>query len=350
MMKALIVEDHFIKKEIVAEELTKAVGEEIQFNSLPTKWPLEPLKEGEEVHEYVGVPEKIAKHAAATDILVVHTAPVNKQVFAAGKKIKIVACMRGGPVNVNIKEATRRGIPVVNAPNRNAIAVAEYVVGMMLAEIRNIARAHSYLKKGEWRGEFYCLEKAGFELANKTLGIIGFGNIGRKVCELCSGLNMHVLVYDPYVESEEINKIGAHKTSLSKLLKQSHIISLHARYTEETKEMIGEREFDLIQPGTYLINTARGGLINQHALCTALKEGKIAGAALDTFDPEPPAEDSPLYDLENVTLTPHIAGASEEVARRSAQIVARDIARFFTNVPLKNCVNPEVFESTHGSG
>ncbi|RLI96400.1 MAG: hypothetical protein DRP00_05370, partial [Candidatus Aenigmatarchaeota archaeon] len=178
----------------------------------------------------------------------------------------------------------------------------------------------------------------------KKVGLIGFGLIGKRVCQLLSPFNVEVLVFDPYVEKKEVELFGARLVELEKLLRESHIISLHARLTPETYKLIGEREISMMRPGAYLINTARGGLVDYEALYKALKEGKLKGAALDTFDPEPPSTKCPLLSLSNVVLTPHLAGASRETASHGIEMLARGISKYLQGEIPENCVNPEVFQ------
>jgi len=345
MLRILVLGDIFMKKEIFNEHLEKHLKEvdpELDFRLYD--WSFELRHEpGLKIREFAGSPEEVAKLAKDVDILVVHLAPVTEEVLEIGKNIKVVACTRGGPVNVDIEAATKRRIPIIFTPGRNAETVAEYTIGLMLVESRNVIRAHMDLIKGMWREDYYySYDVCGPELTGKTLGIIGFGAIGKRVAEIARVIGMNILVYDPYVPDEEVSKRGAKKVNLEDLLKNSDFVTIHARLTPETRGMISEKELKMMKPSAYLINTARGGIIDEKALIKALQEGWIKGAALDVFEEEPLSPDNPLLKLNNVTLTPHIAGASKDVAHRAAEMVAEDIKKVLKGERPKYCINPEV--------
>lgn len=344
-MKVAIIGDLFLKNELIEKILKRYLGgsEDIKFTGLQLNWPRQPLTSNNEVKEYIGSEEEVLRVASDAEILITHLAPVTYRVIYGCPKLKIIGCCRGGAVNVNIRAATQRKIPVLNTPGRNKQAAAEFTLTMILCLLKPIIPAHQALKKGIWRGDFYEYEKCGEELAGKKVGLIGFGLIGKRVCQLLSPFKVEVLVYDPYVEKKEIESFGARAVELETLLRESHIVSLHARLTSKTYRLIGEKEISLMRPEAYLINTARGGLVDYEALYKALKEGRLKGAALDTFDPEPLPSKHPLLSLDNVVLTPHLAGASRETARQGIEMLARGICKFFQGEIPENCVNPEVF-------
>jgi D-3-phosphoglycerate dehydrogenase len=228
-------------------------------------------------------------------------------------------------------------------PGRNADAVADYTLGMILAETRNIARGDASLKQGLWRADFYKYDLSGPELSGKTLGLVGIGSVGTKVCARAKAFGMRVLAYDPYVPEEKTQSMGAEAVDLGTLLKQSDFVSIHAPLTSETKGLIGSKELSQMKRTAYLINTSRGKLVNENALVEALVEKKIAGAALDVFESEPLDPKSPLLRLSNVTITPHIAGASKDVAHRAAQMLADDVLRILLKQKPLFCANPTVF-------
>ncbi len=345
-LKVAVIGDNFIKNDLVEnvieEKLKKYIDLELCHGFL--NWPDEPFVSGEEVQEYVGKEEQICKVAQDADIILTQLAPITSRVISSCKKLKLIACCRGGPVNVNVDFATKKRIPVLNTPGRNATACAEFTVGMILALLKNIIPAHCELKKGKWRGDFYRFDRCAEEIYNKKVGVIGFGEVGSKICRILLSFGARVLVYDPYVEKEKIRKSGALVVDLETLLKESHIVSINARLTPTSHRLIGEKELNLMMPGSYLINSARGKLLDYEALYRALKEGKLAGAALDTFDPEPPSPDSPLLRLDNVILTPHIAGSSREAALRGIKMLVCGIEKYLQGEIPKNCVNPQVFE------
>ncbi|RIK36534.1 MAG: oxidoreductase, partial [Chloroflexi bacterium] len=195
---------------------------------------------------------------------------------------------------------------------------------------------------GIWQGELYRYDRTGRELRGQTIGLIGFGAIAQGLAPYLKPFEMRILVHDPYVHPARLIELGVEPVSLATLLRASDIVSIHARVTPETTGMMGAAEFAQMKPGAFFINTARGPLVDYDALYQALASGRLAGAGLDTFAEEPPPPDWPLLKLPNVTLTPHIAGASKESAQRGAEAVAQDIANFVAGRPLVNCVNPEV--------
>ena len=298
----------------------------------------------QELREFTGTPKDLIKHMKNVEVLIVHLAPITKEVMEASGKLRVVGCMRGGPVNIDIDAATMLGIPVLRAPGRNAEAVADYTIGLIIAHVRNIVRACTLLKQGIWRDEFYFYEECGFELENKVLGIVGFGKVGREVAKRAKALQMRILAYDPYVSPNLMKSLGVEPTTLEKLLEESDVVTLHVRLTDETRHMIGERELKRMKPTAILVNTSRGEIIDEKALIKALNEGWIAGAALDVFEKEPLPPDHPFLKMDNVTITPHIAGASKEVVKRSVIMIAEDVKRLLKGEKPLYCVNPEVLE------
>jgi D-3-phosphoglycerate dehydrogenase len=251
----------------------------------------------------------------------------------------LIVCTRGGPVNVNVEAASERGIAVCNTPGRNGPAAAEYAVGLVLAAMRRIHEAHSSLSAGEWRGEFYAFEQCGSELAGSTVGLVGFGAIGRQVARVIRALRAEVLVHDPFVDATEVGEVGARKTGLDELLENSRVVSLHARLTPETRGMIGAREMKRMRPGTILVNTARGGLLHYDALCDALESGHLGAAALDVYPEEPLPKRSRILNTPRLLLSPHIAGATKDTAKRAARLAAEEVGRYARKERLANQLN-----------
>jgi D-3-phosphoglycerate dehydrogenase len=249
-------------------------------------------------------------------------------------------------VNVNSQALTERGIPLLYSPGSHAGAVAEFTLGLILTHIRNIARAHTSMAvEKRWRGDLYVYEEAGPEISYSVVGIVGFGGIGSKVAALCRCFGARTLVFDPYVLTDRIQEAGHEPVSLDALLCESDIVTLHARLNDNTQGMIGERELGLMKPAAILVNTARGGLVQEAQLCRALEQRRIAGAALDVFETEPLPPASPLYRLDNVTLACHLGGASVQAAEVGAQLVAGEVYKFVSGTEKpKYCVNPVVLE------
>lgn len=295
-------------------------------------------KNGPEIEEVVPLIEKYGKEISMICGLFV---PISKQALDYMPNLKIIGVSRAGVENVNVTEATKRGILVFNVEGRNAEAVSDFTIGLMLAECRNIARAHFAIKNGRWRKEFFNSDWIP-ELKGKTIGIVGFGYIGRLVARKLSGFEVEKLVYDPYVDVNEIKEAGCIPVDKETLFRKSDFITLHARLTEENKNLVGEKEISLMKPTAYIINTARAGLVDQKALIDALRNKKIAGAALDVFWEEPLPRDSELLELDNVTLTSHLAGTTKEALTRSPELLAEDIQRFFKGNKARFIVNPSV--------
>jgi D-3-phosphoglycerate dehydrogenase len=268
---------------------------------------------------------------------------VSSKVMEALPNLRIVGVCRAGLENVNIKKATERGILVFNVMGRNAHAVSDFAVGMMIAECRNIARAHFAIKSGQWRKTFANSSNVP-ELGGKTIGIVGFGNLGTLVAKKLSGFEVKVIVYDPYAKPERIKAAGATPVSLEELFKTADFVTMHARLTEANKGMITKKLLNSMKPSAYFINTSRAGLVDQDALADALKAGKIQGAALDVFTTEPIAKDSPFLALDNVTLTSHLAGTTADALGNSPFLLMEDIAKFMKGGEARFIVNKEVLD------
>jgi D-3-phosphoglycerate dehydrogenase len=234
---------------------------------------------------------------------------------------------RGGVENIAVDAASQRGIVVLHIVGRHASAVAEFSLGLMLAEMRHIARAHSAIQRGLWYREAIDANEC-FELSSKTIGLVGFGAVAQVLAKRLAGFDVRVLAYDPYIQANDIRRAGAEPVDLETLLREADVVSLHARLSPETRGMIGQRELVLMKPTAYLINTARAGLIDEAALVTALRARRIKGAALDVFEQEPLTVDHPLCHLDNVTLTAHQAGSTHDALTNSARLVTQATYRY----------------------
>ncbi len=301
---------------------------------------LEVEKRGPEIET---VDETILKEGKDAQALMGLFVPVSSKVMDAMPNLRLVGVSRAGLENVNVDEATKRGILVFNVQGRNAHAVSDFAIGMMLAECRNIARAHNAIRSGQWRKTFVNSDSIP-ELHGKTIGLVGFGHIGRLVAKKLSGFEVDIVVYDPYTPAEAIEALGAKKVELEDLLRNSDFISVHARLTAENKKMIGEKEIALMKPTAYFINTGRAGLIDQDALAAALEQKRIMGAALDVFTTEPIPADSPFMTLDNVTLTTHIAGTTTDALTNSPYLLLEDVAKFLNEGDARFIVNRAVLE------
>ena len=284
-------------------------------------------------------PPQLAQEILDADILVVGFSPVPERIINNAKRLRLIGCTRTAYKNIDVKAASAKEITVINAPGRTANAVADLTIGLLIAESRNIARGHAALKLGIWTKSF---PNADFQvnLPGKVLGIIGFGNIGRKVHQRAKGFEMKTLIYDPFISKEEITKTGGEPTDLKALLQESDFVTIHVPLNEKTKRLIGENEIKLMKPTAYLINTSRGEIIDEQALIRALEERRIMGAALDVFEKEPLPADHPLLKLDNITLTPHIGGFTTDSRGEGVRIIVDEVERFLKGETLRLTVNP----------
>jgi len=276
--------------------------------------------------------------------LVVRSATkVTRDVLSQAAKLKVIGRAGVGLDNVDVEAATQKGIIVMNTPAGNTISTAEHTMSMILALSRNIPQADVSTKKGEWKRSKFM----GVELYGKVLGILGFGRIGSEVARRALSFGMKVLAFDPFLSREVAQGVGVELVELKEVLENSDYITMHTPLTEETKHMISTKEFALMKKGVRVVNCARGGIIDEPALVEAIKEGKVAGAALDVFEKEPLAADNPLLQVDNIILTPHLGASTEEaqvnVAIEVAQIVADALlGRGIRNAANYPCLEPEV--------
>lgn len=344
MRKLAIIGDHFMLSSMFEQAIRQRCnGAPLELHSRDLRWPDEPMEHGyaarglNGLKEYMGKPDEIVDFADDAEMLVTHLAPLSDGMFERLPKLRFVAVSRGGPVNIDMEAAKRRGVLVVNAPGRNASAVAEFTIGMILSQTRLISMGHDSLRQGEWRGDLYRTDSTGDELSEMTVGLIGYGEIGRRVVKLLKPFGCRILIHDPYVQlSEEDRQDGVLHVSLDRLLAESDVVSLHARVTPETTKMINAGTLAAMKPSAYLINTARGPLVDYDALTDVLRTGRLRGAALETFGVEPVPPDWPLLKLPNVTLTPHIAGASVKTVRYAAGLIAEEVRRYLAGEPPMN--------------
>ena len=278
------------------------------------------------------------------EIIVVEADFITREVFEKATKLKFVGVCRADVVYVDVKAATERGVLVVNTPARNATAVAELTLGLMLALMRNIPRAHQMVSSGKWVDPAVAyFSMRGAELGGKTVGIVGFGAIGRQVAKRVSAFDATVLAYDPFVEPDKIKEAGAKPVELDKLMKESDIITLHCSTAPEAMGLISAQRIAMMKPTAYLINAASAFVIDNEAIIKALQDRRIAGAAFDVFETWPVRPDSPLLEMDNVVLTPHIGGATDETIVRHSQMMADDIDRFLKGRRPKNLLNPQAW-------
>ena len=278
-----------------------------------------------------------------TSVLVVELDFVFEEVFEAVPSLKFVGICRAATSHVDIEAATTKGVVVVNTPGRNAQAVAEHALGLMLSLARRIPDGHSYVTGGQWLNpvEPY-VEMRGVELGGRTLGIVGLGAIGRRLAEMAGAIGMRCIAFDPYVDAPPT---GVCLKDLDEVLAGSDFVSIHAPLPSETEVLIDSRGLSLMKPTAYLVNLSDARIVDRGGLVDALESKAIAGAALDVFETHPIAPDHPLLGLDNVILTPHVGGATEETIRRYSKMMTDDILRFLDGERPLNLVNPDVWEA-----
>ncbi|MFO0992868.1 MAG: 2-hydroxyacid dehydrogenase [Hyphomicrobiales bacterium] len=346
LRKVSIIGDQFMLSSIFEEAIRDRCRlHELAIARHDFAWPDEPMEHGYAVEgmaglkEYMGSADEVVSLTGDAEMLVTHLAPLSASIMDRLPNLKFVAVSRGGPVNIDMKAARERGILVVNTPGRNASAVAEFTIGAILAETRNITRGHDALRRGDYRGDLYRADVTGRELSEMTVGLIGYGEVGRRVVKYLKGFGCRILVCDPYVQlsADDLND-GVIQCSLDRLLADSDVVSLHPRVTPETTRMINAETLRKMKKDATLVNTARGPLLDYDALYDAMRGGHLRGAMLETFAIEPVPPDWPLLQLPNVTLTPHIAGASVKTVRHAAGLAADEVRRYLAGEgPLNRC-------------
>jgi D-3-phosphoglycerate dehydrogenase len=279
--------------------------------------------------------ETLIQRVRDADILVVRgRTRVTEDVIKAAGRLKAIVRAGVGIDNVDLKAAMERGIYVLNAAEASADSVAELTIGLMIALARKIPFLNESMRQGLWPKDMGL----GTELRGKTLGIVGLGRIGSRVARVAKAIGMKVLAYDPYVSKERVLKLGVELVDFETLLRSSDFVSLHVPLTTETWRLIGERELQLMKPSAFLINTARGGIVDEEALERALRRGRLAGAALDVFEVEPPPPGKGLLSLDNVIMTPHIGGFTVEAQERISSCITEDIIRVIRGEEPRNRV------------
>ena len=277
------------------------------------------------------------------DVLITEADFVFEETFAAAPNLKFVGVCRGETgAHVDVDAAMERGVLVVNTPGRNAVAVAELTIGLMIALARRIPAADAMIHAGRWRSAVDNLTQwQGVELAGKTAGLVGLGAVGREVAKRLTVFDVRLLAHDPHVDRESVLRLSSFVldfVSLDKLLAQSDFVSLHCPLNAETEGMIGARELALMKPTAFLVNTARAAIVDESALIAALREKRIAGAGLDVHLVEPLPPNSPWLALPNVILTPHIGGATNDVVRHHSDMIVADVERWLRGARPVNWV------------
>ncbi len=286
---------------------------------------------------------ELASHAAGADGLFVHsendyTAPL----FEAVPSLRVIGRPGSGLDNIDLEAATEHGVVVLFTPGMNAIAVSEFVVGAVISHIRALPTAADHVRSGGWRSPDWW----GTEIRNKTVGIVGLGAAGYETAKRLKPFDIELLVADPYVDQARIDDLGGTRVDLPELLSASDFLSLHVRLTDETRHMIDADAFEQMKETAVLINTARGAVVDHNALVDALTADQIGGAVIDVYPSEPPAPTDPLFDCENASVTPHLAGATVETRTQMLETTAKNMLRVLEGeaVDLEYVANPDVLD------
>ena len=335
-MKCLAISDLFITKDMMDKGLVELRNQGVEITI--KEWLHEDLealqrdniKLEHEGSEAIALPAEIVDSIEDYDIIITQFAPIGKQVIDKSKNLKILGVLRAGIENVNYRYAEEKGIKVFNTPGRSDTSVSEFTVGLILSEIRNISRGNYHLKNGKWE-KYYPNGILSPELKESTIGIIGYGAIGQRVANLLRPFGGRIIFFDDYFkgETEDI------QVDLDTLVREADIISMHCRLTEQTKHMLNKTHFEKMKRSAVVINSARSGLINERDLIEALQEKIIAGAAVDVYDQEPLPQDHPYLQLDNITITPHIAGSTIGNFANSPKILTKRIIPDISNLAIK---------------
>ena len=303
--------------------------------------------EGFEVDVKIGLkPDELKKICAIYDGWVIRSGTkITAELIEAATNLKVIGRAGVGYENIDADAATQRGIVVMNTPGGNNVTTGEHTIALMMSMARHIPQATASLKSGKWeRNKF-----VGVELCNKTIGVIGLGNVGRIVAERAAGLMMRVIGFDPFIAPENVARMGVEPGTLEEIFAKADFITVHVPLTPDTQGLINKAAFAKMKTGVRIINCARGGIVDEQDLADAIKAGKVAGAALDVYVDEPPAADHPLVKLDQVITTPHLGASTDEaqlnvaiaVAEQMVDFLAKGVVRYAVNVPS---VSPELLE------
>ncbi|MBN2468029.1 MAG: phosphoglycerate dehydrogenase [Deltaproteobacteria bacterium] len=314
-MKRVLVSDNM--SELGIEVFRKADGIEVDV-----KTGLSPEELKAIIKDYHGLAVRSATKAT-------------KEIIEAADNLQVIGRAGSGTDNIDKEAATKRGIVVMNTPGGNTVTTGEHTIAMLMSLLRNIPQANASMKAKKWEKKKF----EGTEMYQKTLGLVGMGKIGSVVAERARGLQMNVVVYDPFVSAVVAERLGAEIVSLDELFARADFITVHTPKNKETENLINKDAFAKMKDGVRIINCARGGIVNESDLCDAIKSGKVAGAALDVFSEEPPPADLPLLELDRVICTPHLGASTEEAQVNVAVAVAEQMVDYLLNGTIRNAVN-----------
>ncbi|GAB2548537.1 NAD(P)-dependent oxidoreductase [Leucobacter ruminantium] len=339
MTRILAAGDLFIRSSHLRESLERALEDSrAEIREIEFAWPDAPFGSVAEVHEASGTEDELIEALQGSAAIATQLAPLTERVIAESPDLRMIAVSRGGPTNVNLEAARAHGVMVANVPGRNGVSTAEMTIGLALALMRRIPLSHNTLLAHEWRGEFYRYEEVGGEVAGATIGLLGAGAVGAHVARVFAAMGAEVVVFDPYLPEGVLDGVVRRVDTVEEVFRASDLVSVHARLTDETHHLVNAERLALMQPGSRLVNAARGGLVDYDAVADAIESGRLAGAAFDVFPEEPVDFGSRIFALaatgHDIVLTPHIAGASRQTASRAADGVAEEIRRFLAGEPL----------------
>jgi len=279
--------------------------------------------------------DELKARIADYDALVVRSGTkATKEIIEAGTRLKVIGRAGVGVDNIDVETATERGILVVNAPSANTISAAEHTIGMLLSISRNIPAANGSMKSGKWERKKYM----GVEVNGKVLGVIGLGRVGYEVSKMAKGLGMRIVAYDPFISPDKARELGIALSSFTDVISVADFITMHTPLVKDTHHLIGKEAFAQMKEGVRVINCARGGILDEAALAAAIRSGKVAGAALDVFENEPP-ETSELLELGEVIMTPHLGASTKEAQKAAAVTIAEEVITALKNEPVRNALN-----------
>ncbi|MEQ7007818.1 NAD(P)-dependent oxidoreductase [Actinopolymorpha sp. B17G11] len=339
--RVLVVGDHFIPAEHYVDALSDVGIDSAGIRTVDWAGSKADQHAAQQQMEHKGpdavpAPAEVRDAVGDAQVLALHFAPVPASVLDAGQSLRAVVVARTGLENIDIDAATARGVAVVPVHGRNASAVAELAIGLMLSEARDIARADASVKSGGWRKDF---GGPGRELGGSTVGMVGFGHVGRELARKLRGFDVRLLVHDPFVDAGVLRAHDARQAGLDTVFRESDFVHVLARLTSQTERFITAEHFASMKPTAYFVNTSRSRLVDYAALLLACKANRIAGAALDVFDTEPLPADSPWRRLDNVTITTHFGGDTTTTITRSAHLVAEAVAELDRTGRITTAVN-----------
>ncbi|WOF24269.1 NAD(P)-dependent oxidoreductase [Microbacterium betulae] len=342
MTIVLAAGDRFIRPRLFRDHVLAQAGDLVdEVRDLELPWPDVPFGRVGDVDEASSDEETIIAALDGADALVTQLAPVTDRVLAATPSLRFIGVSRGGPTNIDLSAAERRGVLVCNVPGRNGVATAEMSLGLMLAVLRRIPLTQRTLESGRWEGRFYRDDQVGLEIDGAVVGVLGAGAVGRRVASVVAAMGGRVLVYDPYLPSGALPDAEI-VDDVDDLFRRSDILTVHARLNADTAGVVSAERIALMPRGAHIVNAARGGLVDYAAVAAALASGQLAGAAFDVFPSEPVDFSHPIFAASaaghNVVMTPHIAGASRQTAERAAAGVAEELGRVLRGEPVRHAL------------